>query len=131
METAKKHSILIVDDENSSINILAHILRLDYTIYTAKDGITGLEIANEYLPDLILLDIIMPVMDGKEVLAKLKATEKTKNIPVIFVTGLETGENMLKKPDLEIEDYIRKPFNASDVREKVERQFSALNINAK
>ena len=122
MESTVKPSILIVDDEKSSINVLAHILRNDYTIFTAKDGKTGLEIAHEFGPDLILLDIIMPGMDGYQVLSELKSSTETKNIPVIFVTGLDNTANAMKAPALEAADCIYKPFSAANVKEKVDKQ---------
>ena len=126
MDNKEKHSILIVDDEKSSINVLTHILRLDYTLYTAKDGKTGLEIANEYMPKLILLDIVMPDMDGYEMLAKLKASEKTKNIPVIFITGLDIGKGIKNGSLPEAADYIYKPFQAANVKEKVDKQMKII-----
>ena len=125
----QRYSILIVDDEKFSVNVLAHILRHGYTIYTAKDGKTGLEMANEYMPDIILLDIIMPEMDGYEVLSVLKSSEKTKHIPVIFVTGLDSGESTKNDPVLGMADCIYKPFKASDVRAKVEKHIKmAQNV---
>ena len=122
----EKHSILIIDDEKSSLNVLTHILRQDYGIYTAKDGKTGLEIADEYMPALILLDIVMPDMDGYEVLAHLKASEKTKNIPVIFITGLDAGQNGTTGRAPEAAEYIYKPFHAADVKEKVDAQINIM-----
>ena len=122
MEGAEKYRILIVDDEKSNLNVLSHTLRNDYTLYTARDGRTGLDIADEFLPDLILLDIIMPGMDGFEVLAELKASEKTRDIPVVFITGLVNNESMEKGIDMGAVDYIFKPFTADVIREKVERQ---------
>jgi len=132
MDDAKKdlakqrYSILIIDDEKFSINVLAHILRQDYIIYTAKDGKTGIEIANEFNPDIILLDIIMPEMDGYEVLSALKSSEKTKHIPVIFVTGLDSGGNNKNDLTSGMADCIYKPFKASDVREKVDKQIKMV-----
>ena len=126
MENAVKPNILIVDDEKFSINILSHILHQDYTIYSARDGKTGLEIANEYMPDVILLDIVMPEMDGFEVLSALKSSEKTKHIPVIFVTGLESGVNTNNGLASETADCIYKPFKASDVKEKVGKQIQII-----
>ena len=120
------NSILIIDDEKSSINVLAHILRQNHTIYTARDGKTGLEIANEFLPDIILLDIIMPEMDGYKVLSELKSSPKTRHIPVIFVTGLDSSENIKNDIASETADCIYKPFNAADVKEKVDKQIQII-----
>ncbi|MCL2124504.1 MAG: response regulator [Oscillospiraceae bacterium] len=122
MEQPVKRSILIIDDEKPNLNVLGHTLRQEYTVYTARDGKTGLEIANEYLPDLVLLDIIMPEMDGYEVLTKLKESDKTKDIPVVFITGLVSSESVQKGMSMGAADYIFKPFSASNIKEKVEGQ---------
>jgi len=92
----KKNSVLIVDDDTTNLKQLAHILRSEYTIYTAIDGASALEIAEESLPDLILLDVIMSGLNGFEVLAKLKLSDITKAIPVIFITGVSDVGNESK-----------------------------------
>jgi len=122
MQVAENHKVLIVDDERTNLNVLTHILRQDYTVLVAKDGATGIEIAGEEKPDLILLDIIMEDIDGYTVFSMLKASEKTKDIPVIFITGLNSSEDMEKGLALGAVDYISKPFSAATVREKVFRQ---------
>ena len=117
--------VLIIDDEKMSINVLSHILNQDYTIYTARDGQTGLEIAEEYVPNLILLDIVMPGMDGYEVIAKLRESEVTKDIPVIFITGLTNNEDIKKALAIKVSDYIFKPVNAADVKSKVDKHIKS------
>ena len=89
----EKNSILIVDDEKSNLLYLNSILSADYTIYTARSGLEGIKRASELGPDLILLDIVMPEMDGYEALVALKGSEKTRAIPVIFITGLSGSED--------------------------------------
>jgi len=126
MESASKNSILIIDDEKTNILYLNRILSADYEIYTAKDGEKGLELVGEYLPDLILLDIVMPGMDGYEILASLKTSEKTKNIPVIFITGLTGDEHESKGLALGADDYISKPFNDEIVRLRVRNQIKII-----
>jgi len=121
METALNYSILVVDDEKTNLNVLNHTLHREYVVYMAKDGKTALEIANNYMPDLILLDIIMPDMDGYEVITTLKASEKTKDIPVIFITGLDSDEDIEKGKALGAADYISKPFSATILKEKVNK----------
>ena len=79
----KSNSILIVDDDTSNLIELSSMLKSEYKIYAVKDGMSALEKANDSLPDLILLDVIMPDMNGFDVLSKLKASENTKDIPVI------------------------------------------------
>ena len=101
MDGQKKNTLLVVDDEKANLKVLAHILISEYIIYTATNGADAIEKANEYMPDLILLDIHMPDMDGYEVLAALKSSDKTRNIPVIFITGLSSVEDEEKGLDLD------------------------------
>jgi len=123
----KKNSVLIVDDDPSSLTELAHILQPEYKIYTVKDGISALEKASEHLPDIILLDIFMPDMDGFEVNAKLKQTDKTKDIPVIFITGAVKSGDEVKGLAAGAVDYIRKPFSDMIVKLRVRHQIQLLN----
>ena len=125
MET--KNSVLIVDDEKTSLLYLNRLLDSNYVIYTARHAEEAIERANKYLPDLILLDIIMPGMTGYEVLAALKASEKTRDIPVIFITGLSSGEDEMKGLDLGAADYISKPFNPGIVKLRVRNQIKIIN----
>jgi len=122
-----KNRILIVDDDTSNLMELASILQPDYKIYAVKDGTSALEKANEVHPDLILLDIIMPDMNGFEVLNKLKASEKTEDIPVIFITGISDSEEEVKGLAAGAVDYMRKPLNDVIVRLKVRQQMQLLN----
>ena len=92
----------------------------------AKDGEDAIEVADQYLPDLILLDIIMPEMDGYHVITKLKKSDKAKNIPVIFVSGLHDVLDEEKGLFLGAADYISKPFSAAIVKLRVKNQISML-----
>ena len=127
MEVLAKKTILIVDDEKANIFYLNKVLSDDYEIYSAMDGKKGIELANGFLPDLILLDIVMRGMDGYEVLSKLKGSEKTKDIPVIFITGLTGSEEETRGLALGAGDYISKPFNDQVVLLRVRNQIS-INI---
>jgi len=127
MGNQMKNSILIVDDDKANILYLKDIFYEDYRIYTAKDGLKAIQLAEEYLPDLILLDIVMRGLNGYEVLAKLKASEKTKDIPVIFITGLSGTDDETKGLSLGAEDYIAKPFNNEVVRLRVRNQLKIVN----
>lgn len=112
MNDAKRFSILVVDDEKSNIDVLNHILKDKYKIYIAKNGENAVKIARENVPDLILLDIIMPEMDGFEVLAKIKEPGATScGIPVIFITGQDSQEDEIKGLNMGAVDYITKPFH--------------------
>ena len=124
----KKNSVLIVDDDSSNLMELFHILRSEYSILTAMDGVAALEKANEFSPDLILLDIIMPNMTGFEVLAELKKSEKTKSIPVVFITGLSDEGDESEGLAAGAVDYIRKPFNATVVKLRASQQIQLINL---
>lgn len=97
MSAVEKFKILVVDDERSNIDALAHILKPKYSVLVAKNGKTAVEIANESVPDIILLDIIMPDMSGFEVLTQLKEFDRTREIPVIFITGRDSAEDEDRK----------------------------------
>jgi len=126
MSKAKKNTILIVDDEQLVIQALTSILGPDYKVLIVKDGHEAIKIAKRLLPDIILLDIIMPELDGYDVLAVLKATDETKNIPVIFITGLNDINSEEKALKLGAADYITKPFNSGIVRLRVYNQIKIL-----
>ena len=123
----EKNSILIIDDEKINLDLLVKILNPDYTVYMTKSGSSGIEMANQLLPDLILLDIVMPDMDGYDVLGILKKSEKTQQIPVIFITGLESVENEEKGLALQAADYIHKPFSSAIVKLRVSNQIQIVN----
>ena len=127
MDETKKNSILIVDDEKTNLMVLTHLLSQEYAIYTAKDGHDAISKAGKLLPDIILLDIVMPEMDGYEVLAALKSSEETRNIPVIFITGLDSSEDEEKGLVLKAADYISKPFRAAIVKLRVGNQIQIVN----
>jgi putative two-component system response regulator len=111
MAEKERYTVMVVDDTEANIDILVEILDADYDISVAMDGETALETAGEDPPDLILLDIMMPEMDGYEVCRRLKAEEGTKDIPVVFVTAKEEIEDKLKGYDLGATDYLTKPID--------------------
>jgi len=123
----KKNTILVVDDEAMNITALSHILKGEYTVYVEKDGAGCIEAAQELMPDLILLDVLMPVMNGFEVIAALKKNEDTKDIPVIFVTGLNNSQDEEMGFTLGAADYINKPLSASVVKLRVRNQIQIIN----
>ncbi len=112
--------ILIVDDIAVNIKILSEILNNATTdFFFATDGITALEIAASIIPDLIILDIMMPEMDGYEVCKRLKAEVITQNIPVIFLTTLDDDDDEAKGLALGVVDYINKPIRPAIVLARV------------
>lgn len=115
-----KQRILIVDDVAENIQVLLSTLKEEYAILVATNGEKALELAfKEPQPDIILLDIMMPGMDGYEVCERLKADDKTKDIPVIFVTALLESDDEAKGLALGAVDYITKPINPKLVKARV------------
>jgi len=127
MPDSQKNSILIVDDEPASIIALTKMLSQDYTVYAAKNGCDAICVASEYQPDVVLLDILMPGIDGYETLSRLKSDEDTQPIPVILVTGLTNIEYEEKGLVLGASDYISKPYVPSIVKLRVQNQIRIVN----
>ena len=118
--TKPRNRILIVDDEKVNITVLVALLEDDYDIIVAKSGEMAIQRANsEFQPDLILLDVIMPGMDGYTVCHELKNQSSTKNIPIIFITVKGTEEEETKGLAMGAVDYISKPFSPSIVKARV------------
>lgn len=119
MQSLSECKVMIVDDTESNIDLLVETLNHDYAVSVAMDGASALEFAAESLPDLILLDIMMPGMDGYEVIRRLKADPATRAIPVIFCTVLNEDEDERKGLELGAIDYICKPFSPPIVKARV------------
>lgn len=119
-----KAKILLIDDSTSNIEILFDMLNDCYQIFFATNGMKGIELSQSKLPDLILLDIVMPEMDGFEVCKQLKANHKTAMIPVIFLTAETQIETLVKGFESGIVDYLTKPFNASELLARVKTQIA-------
>ena len=120
MKPARFGKILIVDDTTANLQLLTHLLtEHGYTVYPASDGELALEFVRSILPDLILLDIRMPGMDGFEVCRRLKADERTCSIPIIFISILENEHDKVKGFQEGAVDYITKPFQPEEVLARV------------
>lgn len=119
-----KKKILVVDDEPEIVDIVKRMLRNKYDVIGAYDGEECIKVAKKEKPDLILLDILMPKMDGWETLKKLKEDEELKDIPVSMLTALPlTPEDTKDKPIDKIENYIVKPFTKEILLKKIEDIF--------
>jgi diguanylate cyclase (GGDEF)-like protein len=118
-EDEEKFRILIVDGDSVATGLLSAILEKDYVIACAQTGAGALDQAEEAKPDLILLDVLLPDTNGFDLLLNLKATDKTRDAPVIFITGLSSVEDEEKGLMLGAVDYITKPFNNAIVRARV------------
>lgn len=119
----RKARILVVDDTPANIDILIEALSSDYTVAAARDGAKALAMARrEPHPDLILLDVMMPEIDGYQVCEQLKADPATAGIPVIFITALDAREDEARGLALGAVDYITKPFHTELVKARVANQ---------
>ena len=132
METnleASPANILIVDDIEDNIEILGDLLTFDgHTVRTAMSGEVALKRVQESRPDLILLDILMPGMDGYEVCSKLKADESTKDIPIIFVSSMADVDSKVKGFKVGGVDYINKPFQHAEIIVRVNTHITMLRL---
>ena len=112
--------IIVVDDNIAYLKIAKNILAEHYDVFTVPSAAKMFDLLERNKPKLILLDIGMPDMDGYEAIRLLKASPATSEIPVIFLTGMNSGENKLEALSLGAVDYISKPFEPLLLREKVE-----------
>ena len=115
--------ILCVEDEPEMIDLIRLILgRRGFEVIGATGGVEGLKMVREQKPDLVLLDLMMPDMDGWEVYQQIKADEKTKGIPVIVVTAkAQSIDKVLGLHIAKVDDYIAKPFSPQDLLNSIER----------
>jgi putative two-component system response regulator len=112
----EKKIILVVDDVPDNIQLLSGLLKADYKIKAATSGNKAIIIANKSpQPDLILLDVIMPEMDGHEVCKILKSETSTKHIPIVFVSGNTSAEEIKQGLDLGATGYLGKPIDSSEL----------------
>ena len=117
-----KPTLLLVDDQVLNIQLLHQLFKDDYTVCSATSGEQALAFCARQIPDLILLDVVMPVMDGHEVCTRLKSDPRTTDIPIIFVTAHNNPEEETAALGLGAVDFISKPVNASVVRARVVAQ---------
>jgi phosphoserine phosphatase RsbU/P len=119
MKELSESRILIVDDVPANVDVLVQALRGDYQLSVAIDGTTGLRTAEKLLPDLVLLDIVMPGIDGYEVCRRLRASPRTREIPVMFLSSLEEVQDKAKGFEVGGNDYLAKPFAILEVKARV------------
>jgi two-component system, sensor histidine kinase and response regulator len=127
LTSGEKPLILVVDDAPENLGVLFEALKKDYTVIAARNGIRALQLATTRpMPDLILLDVVMPEMDGYQVCARLKEMDETRSIPVIFLTALEDEESEIHGLSLGAADFIRKPINPITLHFRVKLHIELL-----
>jgi diguanylate cyclase (GGDEF)-like protein len=114
-----RQTILIADDSQAVIDILSAVLGDDYEVFSAREGFSAIELAVERQPDLILLDAVMPGINGFEVCRRLRAEERTQRIPIVFLTSLNAVEDERRGLELGAIDFIAKPIQSAIVRLRV------------
>ncbi len=119
MNGVEMQKVLVADDDAVNRDVLGELLKPEYTVLLAKNGAQTVERAMRHLPDLILLDVLMPDMDGYEVLRRLRADPLTEHIAVIFISGLDRPEDEANGLKMGASDYITKPFNQTVVMARV------------
>ena len=126
----QKSKILLVDDSSDILNYLIDILGSEYKTIVATNGEKALELLeSEEKPDLILLDIIMPGMDGFEVCKRIKANDSIKNIPILFLTGETNKDHVVKAFQMGCKDYITKPFYTAELVSRVQTHLQLYDQN--
>jgi putative nucleotidyltransferase with HDIG domain len=133
-ETDEKPLLLIVDDNPTNIDLLVDALKEEYRLGISKTGLKAIEYAQTHQPDVILLDIMMPEINGYDVCVRLKQNEITKDIPIIFITAMTAPEQKVRGFEVGCVDYITKPFSAQEVVARVKMHVSlkkmAESLNA-
>ena len=126
---SERAKILVIDDEPNIVQTLQDRLEMnDYSVVTACNGREGLDKAINEKPDIILLDVIMPIMDGHEMLEHLRKTDEGKDIAVIMLTARSQNQDIARANACGIEDYIVKPFDLSELLEKIENILENKNV---
>lgn len=129
MPNGKKQTVLIVEDEPLNISVVAEILESQYELLIATHGEKALQIAfSEIQPDLILLDIVMPGMNGFEVIQSIKNNPKSSHIPIIFLTSKQDNESIVRGFNLGAVDYISKPFQREELLVRIKNTLQLFNL---
>ncbi|MDM8564431.1 response regulator [Candidatus Halobeggiatoa sp. HSG11] len=128
MNNSKQNTLLIVEDEPVNLNILISYLRDQYNVQVARDGREALVQANNVKPDLILMDVRMPKLDGFETCRQLKNNRETSDIPVVFMTSLTDTEDKVKGFEVGAVDYITKPIQYKEVLARISAQLGLRNL---
>jgi len=125
----KKNKVLIIDDNKVTQQLAIALLdKKNYTVLSAENGMQGIGMAKTHEPQVILLDVMMPEMDGYEVCNLLKSNDKTKNIPIIMVTGKAESMDKINAFELGAADYVTKPFDYAELQARITTQIKMKNL---
>jgi DNA-binding response OmpR family regulator len=123
----RNNSVLLVEDEEHIRLVVEYNLKREgFEVYSAEDGQAALEIARKIIPDIILLDWMLPGMNGLEVLTELKHDERTKHIPVFMLTAKGMASDVARALEMGADDYITKPFNPRQLGETIKKKLEEL-----
>jgi len=123
------NKILVIEDEEFILEAILEILSAeDFQAIAAENGAIGVQVAREHIPDMIICDILMPKMDGREVLTQLRADPVTANIPFIFITAQADKDSVRKGMELGADEYVTKPFTHEELLHAVSRRLSRLSL---
>jgi CheY-like chemotaxis protein len=120
--------ILVVDDEAENRQALVDLLGEEYEVLLAKDGLEALERVAEFKPDLVLLDIIMPRMDGLQTCLRLRQNEATRTLPVIFLTSKNEPSTEAFGLELGADDFVPKPFNKEVLKARIKKRLTGGTV---
>src|SRR5215831_5271252 len=121
--------VLLVDDAKTNLDILVEGLKADHKLSLALNGEIALQIAQKTPPDLVLLDIVMPGMDGYEVCRRLRQKPETAEVPIMFLSSLEEVQNKTRGFEVGANDYLTKPFDMLEVKARVRSLLKAKAYN--
>jgi len=121
--------ILVVDDEAENCKALQDLLSEEYEVTVARDGVEALRLVGEVKPDLVLLDIIMPKMDGLQTCLRLRQSEETRGLPVIFLTSKNEPSTEVFGLELGADDFIIKPFNKDVLKARIKKRLEGLAVS--
>lgn len=125
--TPSDFKILVVDDNEFNVHLMEILLlKENYQVIKAKSGAEALKKVESETPDLILLDIMMPEMNGYEVMAKLKADDRYKEIPIVLLTAVSNPDDIVKGFKLGADDYVTKPFSKEELIIRINHQISLI-----
>ncbi len=129
MSAKKTRTVLAIDDSRADVSLLkSHLRKMELTVLSSENALAGIEIAFNKQPDVILLDVMMPGIDGFEVCKRLKADTRTTAIPVIFVSGKDQSCDKIEGLDLGAIDYIAKPYDPGELRTRIESVIRTLEL---